>query len=87
MYQFGIDDNTTILVLVIYTKMVVGAMSRQDPQIHIRLEPSVKDFLQRCAKQQERTMGAHITFLLRQEMEKEKASGASLATTPDASQQ
>lgn len=63
---------------------MIGAMSRQDPQIHIRLEPSVKDFLKRSAKQQERTIGAHISFLLRQEMEKEKAPGA-LGSQPDAS--
>ncbi|BCZ75915.1 Arc type transcriptional repressor [Acetobacter phage phiAX1] len=59
-------------------------MSRQDPQIHIRLEPSVKDFLQRRAKQQERTMGAHISFLLRQEMKTEKASDQP-GSNPDAS--
>ncbi|WP_146221635.1 hypothetical protein [Komagataeibacter oboediens] len=59
-------------------------MSRTDPMIHIRLAPEVKDFLSSRAKQQERTMGAHITFLLRQEMEKEKAPGR-LAAIPDAS--
>jgi len=57
-------------------------MKVRDPQIHIRLEPSVKDFLQRRAKQQERTMGAHITFLLRQEMEKEKTEEAQPGSTP-----
>ncbi|MBS1098546.1 hypothetical protein JK191_13550 [Gluconobacter sphaericus] len=54
-------------------------MTVRDPQIHIRLEPIVKDFLQRRAKQQKRTMGAHISFLLRQEMEKEKTEEAMLA--------
>ncbi|MBF0877240.1 hypothetical protein HKD21_10325 [Gluconobacter cerevisiae] len=87
VYQFGIDGNDTKLVLVIYTKMVAGAMTIRDPQIHIRLEQSVKDFLQRRAKQQERTMGAHITFLLRQEMEKEKASDPAVGSKSDASNQ
>ena len=57
-------------------------MSRTNLMIHIRLEPSVKDFLQRRAKQQERTMGAHISFLLRQEMEKEKTEEALLGGLP-----
>ncbi|MBS1093826.1 hypothetical protein [Gluconobacter wancherniae] len=59
-------------------------MSRINPLIHIRLEPSVKDFLQRRAKQQERTMGAHITFLLRQEIEKEKAPDPAVGSKSDA---
>jgi hypothetical protein len=54
--------------------------------IHIRLAPEVKDFLFACAKKQERTMGAHITFLLRQEMEKEKAPEHGLENRSDASQ-
>ncbi len=87
LYQFGIDGNDTILVFDICTKLVAGAMTIRYPQIHIRLEQSVKDFLQRRARQQERTMGAHITFLLRQEMEKEKASGHVAKQSPDASQQ
>jgi len=62
-------------------------MNTRDPQIHIRLEPSVKAFLQRRAKQQERTMGAHITFLLRQEMEKEKAPDPAVESKSDASEQ
>lgn len=57
-------------------------MSRRDPQIHIRLDPSVHEFLVRRAKQQERTMGAHISFLLRQEMKTEKTEEAQPASTP-----
>ncbi|WP_308719023.1 hypothetical protein [Komagataeibacter xylinus] len=61
-------------------------MARRDPMIHIRLATEVKDFLAYRAKNQERTMGAHITFLLKQEMETEKAPGR-LAASPDASEQ
>ncbi|WP_336717565.1 hypothetical protein [Asaia bogorensis] len=62
-------------------------MSKRDPQIHIRLAPNVHEFLVRRARQQERTMGAHITFLLRQEMQKEKAPDPALESKSDASEQ
>lgn len=59
-------------------------MSHTNSMIHIRLEPDVKMFLLARSKQQVRTMGAHITFLLRQEMEKEKASELMAASRSDA---
>jgi len=61
-------------------------MRSDDPNFKLRLPPEVHDHLKRKSRQQERTMGAHIVFLLRQEMQKE-APGPSLATNPDASQQ
>ncbi|GEB03946.1 hypothetical protein GRO01_15220 [Gluconobacter roseus NBRC 3990] len=57
-------------------------MSRNYPQIHIRLEPSVMEFLRRCARHQERTVGAHISFLLRREMDKEETEEAQPGSTP-----
>ncbi|GBR41250.1 hypothetical protein NKW55_15670 [Gluconobacter kondonii] len=58
-------------------------------QTHFKIPmlPDVRDWLDRAAPRVQRSRGAHVIFLLRQEMEKEKASGASLQTTPDASQQ
>lgn len=61
-------------------------MKHDDPNFKLRLPPEVHDYLKRKSRQQERTMGAHIVFLLRQEMQKE-ASGSGLATSPNASQQ
>ncbi|MBS1029447.1 hypothetical protein [Gluconobacter albidus] len=62
-------------------------MKHSFPQMKIRLPPEVHAHAKEMACRQERSLSAHIVFLLRQEMEKEKASGASLATTPDASYQ
>lgn len=61
-------------------------MARSDPMIHIRLAQDVKDFLSSSARKQERTMGAQITFLLRKEMEKEKAPDHALGKLSGASQ-
>ncbi|MFT9025917.1 toxin-antitoxin system HicB family antitoxin [Acetobacter indonesiensis] len=52
----------------------------------IRLPPDVHTHVKEMAAKQERSLNGHIVFLLRQEMEKEKAPGNSLqATSPDAS--
>jgi len=61
-------------------------MRSDDPNFKLRLPPEVHDHLKRKSRQQERTMGAHIVFLLRQEMEKE-ASGRALESSPDVSAQ
>ncbi len=57
------------------------------PQTHFKIPmpDDVRQWLDRAAPRAERSRGAHVIFLLRQEMEKEKASGPSLATNPDAS--
>ncbi|MEE8663509.1 MAG: hypothetical protein SOH81_08010 [Acetobacter sp.] len=58
---------------------------KQQTHFKIPMPPDVRDWLDRVAPKAQRSRGAHVIFLLRREMEKEKASGASLATTPDAS--
>ncbi|MFT8480340.1 Arc family DNA-binding protein [Gluconobacter oxydans] len=62
-------------------------MPRTDPQMKIRLPPDLHAYVKRRAQQERRSMNSEIVLLILREMEKEKASGASLATTPDASYQ
>ncbi|WP_160171359.1 Arc family DNA-binding protein [Kozakia baliensis] len=60
-------------------------MEAATKQLKVRLPEDVKLFLEQRARQQERSMGAHIVFLLRQDMEIEAASGAKPgSTSPDA---
>lgn len=60
-------------------------MARSDAMIHVRLAPELKEFICLRAKDQERSINAHVVFLIRQEMEKEKASGNAGKLNPDAS--
>ncbi|GBR19881.1 Arc family DNA-binding protein [Asaia spathodeae] len=60
-------------------------MKHTDPQMKIRLPLEVHRHVKASAKRQERTMNGYIVFLLRQEMEKEKATGTRLAANPVAS--
>lgn len=60
----------------------------QQTHFKIPMPDDVRQWLDRAAPRAERSRGAHVIFLLRQEMEKEQADGAQLAgTTPSASQQ
>lgn len=64
-------------------------MARSDTMIHVRLAPELKKFLCLRAKDQERSVNAHVVFLVRQEMEKEmekeKASDLAVGKQSDAS--
>lgn len=62
-----------------------GNMARSDTMIHVRLAPELKEFICLRAKDQERSVNAHVVFLIRQEMEKEKASDLALGKQSDAS--
>jgi len=62
-------------------------MRQNDPNFKLRMPGEVHDYLKRKSQQQERTMSAHIVFLLRQDMKNEKASDAALESTSDASHQ
>ncbi|MFT8711441.1 Arc family DNA-binding protein [Komagataeibacter rhaeticus] len=62
-------------------------MKHTDPNFKLRMPIEVHNHLKATAARQQRTMGAHIVFLLRQEMEKEKASGHVAKQFPDASEQ
>lgn len=55
------------------------------PQLKFRLPPDVHSYVKEAAKRQERSLNGHIVFLLRQEMEKEKASDLALGKQSDAS--
>ena len=59
-------------------------MDQIKQMIHIRLDREMKAYLSQKAKQQERTMNAHVVYLLRQEMEKEKAPEHGLENRSDA---
>lgn len=54
------------------------------PDFKLRIPADVRLHLKAKSQEQQRSMGAHIVFLLRQEMEKEKASGNAGKLTPDA---
>ncbi|WP_156470167.1 Arc family DNA-binding protein [Acetobacter cerevisiae] len=58
---------------------------RTGTQMKIRLPPEVHAHVKEMASRQERSLNGHIVFLLRQEMEKEKASGPAVGSKPDAS--
>ncbi|MFT8655952.1 MAG: toxin-antitoxin system HicB family antitoxin [Acetobacter papayae] len=60
-------------------------MTHSYPQMKIRLPPAVHAHVKEMAIRQERSLNAHIVFLLRQEMEKEKASDLALGKQSDAS--
>ncbi len=60
-------------------------MARSDTMIHVRLAPELKEFIRLRAKDQERSINAHVVFLIRQEMEKEKASDLAVGKQSDAS--
>lgn len=62
-------------------------MTHTDPQMKIRLPLEVHRHVKASAKRQERTMNGYIVFLLRQEMEKEKAPDPALESKSDASEQ
>ncbi|CDG39640.1 MULTISPECIES: toxin-antitoxin system HicB family antitoxin [Asaia] len=53
----------------------------------IRLPLELHRHVKASAKRQERTMNGYIVFLLRQEMEKEKATGPAVESSPVASEQ
>ncbi|MBF0851022.1 Arc family DNA-binding protein [Gluconobacter sp. R75690] len=55
-----------------------------DPSFKLRIPTEVLDHLREIASKTERSMGSYIVFMLRQDMHFKKASGASLATTPNA---
>lgn len=57
----------------------------QQTHFKIPMPSDVREWLDKVAPKAQRSRGAHVIFLLRQEMEKEKASGSSLQTNPDAS--
>jgi hypothetical protein len=56
-------------------------------QIHFKIPMplDVRDWLDRVAPKAQRSRGAHVIFLLRREMEKEKASEHGLGNRSDAS--
>lgn len=60
-------------------------MTHSYPQMKIRLPPEVHAHAKEAAKRQERSLSGHIVFLLRQEMEKEKAPDHALGKLSDAS--
>ncbi|ASC05167.1 Arc family DNA-binding protein [Acetobacter pasteurianus] len=60
-------------------------MTHSYPQMKIRLPPEVHAHAKEAAKRQERSLSSHIVFLLRQEMEKEKAPEHGLENRSDAS--
>lgn len=62
-------------------------MTQPTQHFKIAMPQDVKDWISRTAPRHQRSRSAHIIFLLRQEMEKEKAPGMSLQATPDASEQ
>ncbi|NVN02922.1 MULTISPECIES: Arc family DNA-binding protein [Asaia] len=62
-------------------------MKHTDPQVKIRLPEELHRHLKMSARHEERTMSGHIVFLLRQDMEKEKGTGAEFGHLPDASNQ
>lgn len=60
-------------------------MSADIPQFKLRIPHELKQWLRQKSKDNERSMSAHIIYVLKQKMTEEKASGSSLATFPDAS--
>lgn len=46
-------------------------MSRRNPQIHIRIPEEVKAWLDKSARENERTMNSEVVFQLKKVMEKE----------------
>lgn len=62
-------------------------MTHSYPQMKIRLPPDVHAHVKEMAARQERSLNGHIVFLLRQEMEKEKAPEPRLGNRSDASEQ
>lgn len=59
-------------------------MTQLTQHFKIAMPQDVKDWLSHTAPRHQRSRSAHIIFLLRQEMEKEKASGNAGKLTPDA---
>ncbi|NVN02216.1 MULTISPECIES: hypothetical protein [Asaia] len=59
----------------------------QQNHFKIPMPDDVRAWLDRSAPKAQRSRGAHIIFLLRQEMEKEKAPDPALESKSDASEQ
>ena len=59
-------------------------MSYRDYQIHVRVEPKMRQWLRERAWKEKTTMNAIVAGLIGNEMEKEKAPGLS-PNCPDAS--
>ncbi|MCX5616996.1 hypothetical protein NQF87_08450 [Bombella sp. TMW 2.2559] len=55
--------------------------------LHIRIPAQIKRWLAGEAKRNERSINAQTVFVLRQEMDKEKALGPIAKQTPNASEQ
>lgn len=58
---------------------------KQQVHFKIPMPDDVREWLDKAAPMAERSRGAHVIFLLRQEMEKEKASDLALGKQSDAS--
>ncbi|GBR15561.1 hypothetical protein [Gluconobacter frateurii] len=54
----------------------------QQTHFKIPMPPDVRDWLDKTAPKAQRSRGAHVIFLLRQEMEKEKTEEALLGGLP-----
>ncbi|MDE7540440.1 hypothetical protein [Gluconobacter sphaericus] len=54
----------------------------QQTHFKIPMPPDVRDWLDKAAPRVQRSRGAHVIFLLRQEMEKEKTEEALLGGLP-----
>ena len=58
---------------------------KQQVHFKIPMPDDVREWLDKAAPKAQRSRGAHVLFLLRQEMEKEKASDLALGKQSDAS--
>lgn len=74
MNHGGVDSNRTTVVISHQNHggSIGKIMMHNYPQMKIRLPPDVHAYVKEVSKQQERSMNSHITFLLRQEMEKKE---------------
>lgn len=59
-------------------------MTQPTQHFKIAMPQDVKDWLSRTAPRHQRSRSAHIIFLLRQEMEKEKAPDPAVGSKSDA---
>lgn len=67
--------------------MAITSERDMSQQVHFKIPmpDDVREWLDKAAPKAQRSRGAHVLFLLRQEMEKEKASDLALGKQSDAS--
>lgn len=56
-------------------------MSRQDLQLHLRIPNSIKEALQEGAKQQRRTLTAHVVLILEEHVNTHRAGHPNIVPT------